>query len=125
MKTFFIEGNIKIMGTLSLLLLVILSLSVISIVLAFKSSSTHAIKINNLRSYIKSVALFTLVFAIFGQILGLLNIFDYLAGSEIEVASGVLSTAIKLTFHSTIYGIIIYLFSIMVSLGLKIWLERK
>ena len=125
MKTFFIEGNIKIMGTLSLLLLVILSLSVISIVLAFKSSSTHAIKINNLRSYIKSVALFALVFGIFGQILGLLNIFDYLAGSEVEVAAGVLATGIKLTFHSTIYGIIIYLFSILVSLGLKFWLERK
>lgn len=120
MKVFFIEGNIKIMGTLSLLLLVILSLAAISIVLAFNSSSDQKAKIKNLRGYIKSVALFTLVFAIFGQILGLLDIFNYLAGSEIEVAAGALAKGIKLTFHSTIFGIIIYLFSILVNLGLKV-----
>lgn len=124
MVRFFAEGNIKIMGVLTLLFLVILSLSVISMVLAFKSTSVHADKINNLRGYIKSIALFTLVFAIFGQILGLLNIFDYLAGSEIEVAASILAKGIKITFHSTIYGIIIYLFSILVSLGLKYRVNR-
>jgi hypothetical protein len=119
MVRFFVEGNIKIMGTLSLLFLVILSLSVASIILALKSNSSNAEKIKNLLGYIKSLALFTLVFAIFGQILGLVQIFDYLAGSEIEVAANILAKGIKITFHPTIYGIIIYLFSILVSLGLN------
>jgi hypothetical protein len=119
MVRFFVEGNIKIMGTLSLLFLVILSLSVVSIILALKSNSSNAEKIKNLLGYIKSLALFTLVFAIFGQILGLVQIFDYLAGSEIEVAANILAKGIKITFHPTIYGIIIYLFSILVSLGLN------
>lgn len=119
MVRFFVEGNIKIMGTLSLLFLVILSLSVVSIILALKSNSSNAEKIKNFLGYIKSLALFTLVFAIFGQILGLVQIFDYLAGSEIEVAANILAKGIKITFHPTIYGIIIYLFSILVSLGLN------
>lgn len=122
---FFVEGNLKIMGTLSLLFLAVLSLSVISLVWALKSREAHANKIGNLIGYIKSAALFTLVFAIFGQILGLVNIFDYLAGTEIEVAANALATAIKLTFHSTIYGIIIYLFSILAVLGLKLILNWK
>lgn len=122
---FFVEGNLKIMGTLSLLFLAILSLSVLSLVGILKSRETHADKIRDLIGYIKSTALFTLVFAIFGQVLGLMNIFNYLAGSEIEVAANALATAIKLTFHSTIYGIIIYLFSILAILGLKLTLNWK
>lgn len=122
---FFVEGNLKIMGILSLLFLAVLSLSVISLVAVLKSRETNADRIGNLIGYIKSISLFTLVFAIFGQILGLLNIFNYLAGSEIEVAANALATAIKLTFHSTIFGIMIYLFSILAVLGLKLILNWK
>jgi hypothetical protein len=125
MVRYFIEGNLKFMGTLSLLFLVILSLSVFSLVLAVTSRKTHKDKIRNLTGYMKSLALFALVFGIFGQILGLLNIFNYLAGSEIDVASKVLARGIKITFYPTMYGIIIYLFSILAGLSLKLILTCR
>ncbi len=120
MVTYFIEGGKWFMGTLSILFLIILSLSVIAGTLAIKSTSTNTDKIRNLISYIKSLALFTLVCAIFFQIIGLVDIFDYLANKDSQLAASILAKAIKITFWSTIYGIIIYLVSILITLGLKL-----
>lgn len=117
--TFLVEGNLWFMGTLSLLFLIILSLSVIAAALAFRSPSSHTDKIKNLLGYIKSLALFTLVFGIFGQILGLVDVFDYLAHKDSQLASSILAKGIKITFWPTIYGIFIYLVSILITLGLK------
>ena len=116
------------MGTLSILFLVILSLSVIAGTLAIKSSSSNADKIKNLIGYISSVALFTLVFGIFSQILGLIDIFDYLANKNSEIAPAILAKGIKITCWSTIYGLIIYMVSILITLGLKLrinWINKS
>ncbi len=121
---FFVEGNLWFMGTLSLLFLVILSLSVIAGTLAFKSTTTNADKIKNLIGYIKSVALPTLVSGTLGQILGLVELFDYLANKDSQLASAILAKGIKITCWTTIYGIIIYLVSILISLGLKFFTQR-
>ena len=117
--TYLVEGNLWFMGTLSLLFLIILSLSVIAAILAFRSPSSHTDKIMKLLGYIKSLALFTLVFGIFGQILGLVDVFDYLAHKDSQLAASILAKGIKITFWPTIYGIIIYLVSILIRLGLK------
>ena len=119
MVRFFAEGNYWFMGTLSVLFLVILILSLMAVKLAIKPTAVHLGKITRLRGYIKSLALFTLVFGIFGQILGLADIFDYLANQSSEIAPAILSKGIKITCYTTIYGIIIYLISILIALGLK------
>jgi len=117
--TFLVEGNLWFMGTLSLLFLAILSMSVVTAMLGFKSPSTNVDKIEKLIGYIRSLALFTLVFGIFGQILGLVDVFDYLAHKDSQVAASILAKGIKITFWPTIYGIVIYLVSILITLGLK------
>ena len=117
--TFLVEGNLWFMGTLSLLFLAILSISVVTAMLGFKSPSTDADKIKKLIGYIRSLALFTLVFGIFGQILGLVDIFDYLAHKDSQLAASILAKGIKITFWPTIYGIVIYLVSILITMGLK------
>lgn len=111
------------MGTLSVLFLVILILSVLAGKLAIKPTAGRIKKIDKLSGYIKSLALFTLVFGIFGQILGLVDIFDYLATQNSEIAPAILATGIKITCYSTIYGIVIYLISILITLGLKLRLN--
>jgi len=116
----FVEGGQWFMGTLSILFLIILSLSVIAGTLAIKSTSGNADRIQDLIGYIRSIALFTLVFGIFSQILGLVDIFDYLANKNSEIAPAILAKGIKITCWSTIYGIIIYLVSILITLGLKL-----
>lgn len=117
--TFLVEGNLWYMGTLSILFLIILSLSVIAATWVFRSPSGHADKTKKLLGYIKSLALFTLVFGIFGQILNLVDVFDYLAHKDSQVAAPILARGIKITFWPTIYGIAIYLVSILIRLGLK------
>lgn len=128
MVRYFFEGGPLYMGILSVLFLGILSLSVIAITLAINSSSGNADKIKNFISYIRSIALFALVFGVFGQILGLVDIFDYLAHQNSEIAPAILLKGIKITCWTSIYGIIIYLVSILITLGLKIrinWLEKS
>ena len=128
MVTYFIEGGKWLMGTLSILFLIILSLSVMAGTLAIKSTSDNADKMNNLIGYIRSIALFSLVFGVFNQILGLADIFDYLAHENSEIAPAILAKGIKISCYTTIYGIIIYLVSILITLGLKLrinWLQKK
>ena len=117
---YFAEGNYWFMGTLSLLFLVILSLTVVAMSMVFKSRSRYADQVFNLSGYIKSLALFTLVCALFFQILGLVDIFDYLAHKDSQVAASILAKGIKITFWPTIYGIVIYLVSILITLGLRL-----
>lgn len=127
MVRYFFEGGKWFMGTLSILFLIILSLSVIAGTLAIKSTSGNADKIKNFISYIRSIALFALVFSVFGQILGLVDIFDYLARENSEIAPAILAKGIKITCWSTIYGIIIYLVSILITLGIKLrinWVQK-
>jgi len=123
MVQYLVEGGIWFMGTLSVLFLVILILSVLAGKLAIKPTAGRIKKIDKLSGYIKSLALFTLVFGIFGQILGLVDIFDYLATQNSEIAPAILATGIKITCYSTIYGIVIYLISILITLGLKLRLN--
>ncbi|MEZ5071240.1 MAG: MotA/TolQ/ExbB proton channel family protein [Bacteroidales bacterium] len=124
MTKFFFEGGIIFMGILSLLFLGILSLSALAIVAAVRNSEESREKGQKLLGHLKSLALFALVFAVFSQILGLVDVFSYLADKGPDVAYPGLAKGIKLTFHSTIYGMIIYLFSILMAMGLRFLLER-
>jgi hypothetical protein len=124
MKVFFIEGGIVYMGILTLLFLLIIILSVFAGIHAFSSGRGNPDTATKLLGYIKSAALFTLVFAVFSQILGLVDVFDYLANKDSGVASSILAQGIKLTFHPTMYGLIIYLTSILLTSGLKFRINR-
>lgn len=124
MVRYMIEGGIWYMGTLSVLFLVILSISVIACRLAFKSTTNFGDRIKKLSGYIRSVALFALVFGIFGQIMGLVDIFDFLAHQNSEIAPAILAKGIKITCWTTLYGIVIYLVSILITLGLRLGLNK-
>ena len=117
------EGGIVFMSILTLLFLLILGLSVFVGISIFRSTSTLE-KLKNLVGQIKSIALFTLALAVFSQILGLVNIFGYLANKDANVASSILANGIKITFHPTMYGLIIYLISILITEGLKFHINR-
>ena len=118
MKIFLIEGGIVFMSILTLLFLLIIGLSVY-VELSILRTRNIPKKPKDLIGLIKSVALFTLAFAVFSQILGLTDIFSYLANKDANMASSVLAKGIKLTFHPTMYGLIIYLTSIVITEVLK------
>ncbi|MCF8225063.1 MAG: MotA/TolQ/ExbB proton channel family protein [Bacteroidales bacterium] len=124
MRQFFIEGGIVFMSILTLLFLLILGLSTTAGISAFRKANSNPEKAKSLLGYVKSISLFALVFAVFGQIMGLVDIFGYLANKDANVASSILAQGIKLTFHSTLYGLIIYLVSILITLGIQIQIKR-
>lgn len=124
MKVFLIEGGIVFMSILTLLFLLILGLSVFTGIFVFRPKGNNPEKAKNLLGHIRSLALFTLAFAVFSQIFGLVDIFGYLANKDANVAAPILAKGIKLTFHPTMYGLIIYLTSILITMGMKIQLSR-
>lgn len=124
MKVFFIEGGIVFMGILTLLFLLIIGLSVAAGISVFSGTNGDPGKAKKLLDHIKAVALFTLVFAVFSQILGLVDVFDYLANKDASIASSIIAKGIKLTFHPTLYGLIIYLISILITSGMKFRINR-
>jgi hypothetical protein len=107
------------MSILILLLLLVLGLSVYAFMWAFGNRKDQTARIRLLVRYIRSVALFALAFAVFSQILGLVDVFDYLARQDAGVSSAALAQAIRITFHPTELGLIIYLVSILATLVLK------
>lgn len=119
------EGGIVFMSILTLLFLLILGLSVFTAISVFRSTRSNPEKAKNLIGHIKSVALFTLAFAVFSQILGLVDIFGYLANKDANLASSILARGIKITFNPTMYGLVIYLMSILITLGLKFQMSRR
>jgi hypothetical protein len=121
MLRFFAEGNYWFMGTLSILFLIILSLTVMAVVSLKRSTPGSTVRAENLLGHIRSVALFTLVIALFFQILGLVDIFDYLANKDSQLAASILAKGIKITFWPTLYGTGIFLLSMLISTGLKVW----
>lgn len=124
MTQFFVEGGMVFMSILTLLFLLIIGLSVLAIVSVFRVTDGNPEKADKLLGYVKSIALFTLAFAVFSQILGLVDIFGYLADKDANVASSILAKGIKLTFHPTLYGLFIYLVSILISIGLRFKLGK-
>ncbi len=112
------------MSILTLLFLIIIGLATVAGISLFNPSNLNSDKAKYLLRMIWSVALFTLTFGILSQILGLINVFSYLENENAKIASSVLAKGIKLTFHPTLYGLLIYLVSILIALGLHIQVKR-
>lgn len=102
------------------LFLLVLGLSIYAAIMAFGKADSRKARIELLMGHIRSVALFALAFAVFSQIMGLVDIFNYLAGQDAGVSSSVLVRGIKITFHPTLVGLIIYLFAILTTMILRV-----
>lgn len=126
MLQLFSEGGMLFMGILTLSLLAVISLAVIN-ALKIKSDGIQDVQAMQHRlTYIKSVGLFSLVFGILGQLLGLFTAFGSI--SQIgSVSPDILMTGIRVSMITTIYGVIIFLISYLIWFGLdyKLSLQLK
>lgn len=111
------------MGILSFLLLAVI---VITIILAVKLPSESKDPESNFRqqiSYIRSVGLFAMITGILGQLIGL-----YMAFVAIEKAGDIspmlVAAGLKISMITTLYGVFIYLFSILCWFALSLWYDR-
>ena len=103
------QGGPLFMGILSLLFLASMSLTVIYGKLVF-AHTEGGDQLRQRITYIKSVGLFSLVFGILGQLVGMFSAF-----TAIEQIGGVsptmLAAGLRISMITTLYGMIIFLIS--------------
>lgn len=124
MKDLFYMGGPLFMSILTILLIIVVIWIIFHLVKFYSSKETDKVKTLRLLKYGRSVGLFAMVTGILGQLIGI-----YMAFSAIEMA-GDISPAmvfggIKLSMISTMYGIFIYLISILLWFVSAYIVEKK
>jgi len=115
------------MGLLTILLIITTAWIIYHFILAYRSKQADKeISLRKL-TYGKSLGLFTLTIGILGQFTGLSNMFNAieLISKGGELKPYMVFGAIKVTMICTIYGILIYLFSILLWFVASLIIEKK
>ncbi|MEO0333889.1 MAG: MotA/TolQ/ExbB proton channel family protein [Bacteroidota bacterium] len=119
----FYRGEVLYMSILTLLLLAIVIVGTVVGAFIFKHKTTHTKQIQQYLSYIKSIGLFSLIFGLFTQLLGLYGAFVAIEewGS---VSSDILFTGLQTSSIPSLYGLFIFLFSYLARQGFTRWLNQ-
>lgn len=123
MTSLFYEGGI-FMGILTILLLIIIAMAVYQFVQISKNNYEHATTFRHHLSRIKSLGLFALVVGIFGQLLGLYQVFSFI-GQVGSISPAILAGGLKVSTIPTLYGMIIFLLSWLIWMGLDFKASNK
>ncbi|MFA6402732.1 MAG: MotA/TolQ/ExbB proton channel family protein [Salinivirgaceae bacterium] len=124
MKDLFFMGGPGFMGVLTLLLVITTAWIIYHFIIGYNSKQTNQEKLLRKIDYGKSMGLFAMVTGIFGQLIGF-----YFAFSAMEQAADISPTmvfgGIKASMITTLYGIIIYLFSFILWFVASTIIEKK
>jgi len=116
MKELFYRGGAEFMGALTILLVLTSVWIIYHFIIAYHSKQTNQEKHLRRIGYGKIMGLCALVVGICGQMLGLYSMFHIIeerTETGLELTSEMTMGAIKVTMIVTIYGILIYLFSLL------------
>jgi hypothetical protein len=123
MRDLFFMGGPLFMSILSLLLIVVLAWMIYHFVNGLNKSAGNRDNILLMLTYGRSIGLFALITGILGQMIGL-----YMAFFAIERAADIspilVLGGIKVSMISTIYGMVIYLLSILLWFVFSYFLRR-
>ncbi|MGQ1910662.1 MotA/TolQ/ExbB proton channel family protein [Marinifilum sp. RC60d5] len=124
MKDFFFMGGPLFMGILSLLLIVMVSWIAYHFIGVLFSNNTNFEKVLRKISYGKSIGLFAMIFGILGQLIGLYQAFSVIeqAGS---ISPNLIYGGIKVSMIPTLYGIIIFLISLLLYFISSVIIEKN
>ncbi len=116
LKDKFYEGGPIFMGFLTIILIITVAWYVYHVVVVYRSKPANPEKSFRKLAYGKTLGLFAMITGLLGQLMGLTGVFDALesafaAGKEIQPV--LIYGGIKVTMIVTIYGILIYLLSIL------------
>ena len=120
----FFMGGPLFMGILTLMLLVILTATVVYILAISSGGATGRTNFRHQLTYLKSLGLFTMVTGILGQLMGLMQAFKAIERVG-DISPPILLGGLKVSMISTVYGIFIYLFSLMLWFLLDLWYHQR
>ena len=124
LNNLFHTGGPLFMGILTILLLIILATTVVFAILIASGKALESEGSRTRLIYIKSMGLFTMIFGILGQLIGLTMAFGAIERAG-DISPGLIFGGLKVSMYTTLYGIIIYLVSILIWFLLDIWYQKK
>lgn len=128
MKNLFLMGGPSFMSVLTLLFVLMIAWFVYHLIIVYNSQETNKEKLLRKLEYGKSIGLFALITGIMGQLVGFRAMFFAIgeaAGRGEKIIPALVYEGISVTMIVTIYGIIIYLISILLWFLSSAYMERK
>nr|WKN39484.1 MotA/TolQ/ExbB proton channel family protein [Tunicatimonas sp. TK19036] len=113
----FYRGDPFFMGILTLLLFIIFGMGLFMVIRIRREKTLDVVQTQVQLSHIRSVGLFTFVFGIFSQLLGLYGAFHAIA-SWGSISPDMLATGLWTSSITSIYGALIFLLSYLIWFGL-------
>lgn len=112
------------MGILTVLLVILLAIAVYFVITIATGKAASRKNFGHQLSYIKSAGLFIMITGILGQLIGLLQAFNAIEAVN-DISPSILAGGLKISMITTLYGILIYLLSILLWFLLDIWHQRS
>ena len=117
-------GGPLFMGILTILLIILLLITVVFITYIVSGKAAGMKSFRHRLSYLKLLGLFTMITGILGQLVGLTEAFGAIERAG-DISPQLVYGGLKVSFYTTLYGILIYLFSILLWFLLDLWLLKK
>ncbi len=111
------------MGILTSLLVVMLAVSIYFLLGISSGKAREKTNFRHQLTYIKSVGLFTMITGILGQLIGLMQAFKAIEQVN-DISPAILAGGLKVSMITTLYGILIYLLSILIWFLLDLWYHK-
>jgi hypothetical protein len=124
MTKLFYMGGPLFMGILTLLLIVLLVLTVVFTLSVATGKASGQTNFGHRLTYLKSLGLFTMITGILGQLIGLMMAFSAIEQAA-DISPAIIAGGLKVSMISTLYGLFIYLLSILIWFVLDLWYHKK
>jgi len=124
MKELFYMGGPLFMGILTVLFVIILATAVYFAYAIGTGKAEEKKNCTHRLTYLKSLGLFTMIMGILGQLIGLMSAFKAIE-EAMDISPSIMAGGLKVSMITTLYGILIYLISILIWFILDLWYHRK
>lgn len=124
MRDLFYMGGTLFMSILTILLIIMVAWIVYHFIVGYNSRQLSRETVLRRLGYGKSVGLFALVTGIFGQSIGLYTAFSAIEHAG-DISPALVYAGLKVSMITTLYGMSIYLISILLWFLAIIMVERK
>jgi hypothetical protein len=124
MKDLFYMGGPLFMGILTALLIILLAVTVYFATTIASGRASGKPNFRHQLTYLKSIGLFIMITGILGQLIGLMEAFKAIERVG-DISPPIMAGGLKISMITTLYGILIYLFSILTWFLLDLWHHSK
>lgn len=124
LNNLFHVGGPLFMGILTTLLLLLLAMAVAFAVYIISGRARKMTHFRHRLTYLKSAGLFTMITGILGQLIGLMMAFGAIERAG-DISPALVYGGLKISMYTTLYGIFIYLLSILLWFILDLWHHKK